>query len=112
MGVDEAEEATWALQLVPQLRGKAQHANAAMRDSDALDYSKVKAAILKRYNISEETYRQRFRITRKKEGESYSELVVRLEDLGHKWTAGCETVEEVMEKVILEQVLFTMSHDL
>ena len=112
MQVDEAEEATWALRLAPQLTGNAQRAYAAMRDSDALDYGKVKAAILKRYNISEETYRQRFRVARRKDRESYSELVVRLEDLGHKWMAGCTTLEEVMEKVLMEQLLTTMPNDL
>ena len=38
--------------------------------------------------------------------------MVQLEDLGHKWTADCETVDEVMEKVILEQLLSTIPHDL
>ena len=65
---------------------------AAMRDSDALDYDKVTAANLKRYNISEETYRQIFRVVTRKDKESYSELMVWLEDLGHKLMAGCKTV--------------------
>ena len=42
------------------LSGKAQQAYAAMERHKADDYEEVKKAILQRYNITEETYRQRF----------------------------------------------------
>ena len=106
------EEETWAIRLAPQLTGKAQQAYAAMRDGDSTDYKQVKEAILKRYNISEETYRQRFRAAKRKEGETYTELVVRLEDLIRKWTASCETIGDVREKFTVEQLLSTMPVDL
>ena len=69
-------------------------------------------AILRRYDISEETYRQRFRSTRRKEGEAYGELVVRLQDLLRKWITGCNSVETVLEKVAMEQLLNTMPPEL
>ena len=47
----------WTLRLAPQLTGKAQQAYAMLSTGDATDYSKVKEAILRRYDISEETYR-------------------------------------------------------
>ena len=53
-------------------------AYAAMATEDASDYDKVKAAILKRYNINDETYRQRFRAATKTGDESHRELLVRL----------------------------------
>jgi len=46
----------------------------------------VKEAILKRYDIHEETYRQRFHKAVKKDEESYAELGVRLTDTFNKWT--------------------------
>ena len=94
------------------LTGKAQQAYAALSAEDATKYAEVKAAILRRYDINEETYRQRFRATRKKEGESYTEMVIRLQDLFKKWTVGCKTVEEVSEKVVIEQLVNAMPSDL
>ena len=79
-----------------------------MRDGDSMDYKQVKEAILKCYNISEETYRQCFRAAKQKEEETYTELVVHLEDLIHKWTASCETIRDVLERFTIEQLLSTM----
>ena len=66
----EVKENRWAVKLAPQLTGKAQQAYAAMRAEDAGTYQLLKEAILRRYDISDETYRQRFRETVKKEDET------------------------------------------
>uniref|UniRef100_A0A1X7TE33 Retrotransposon gag domain-containing protein n=1 Tax=Amphimedon queenslandica TaxID=400682 RepID=A0A1X7TE33_AMPQE len=55
------DQKDWAAMLAPQLTGKALKAYAAMANADAKDYMKVKEAIFRRYDINEETYRQRFR---------------------------------------------------
>ena len=79
-------EDTWAIRLSQQLTGKAQQAYAAMRDTDATNYQRIKDDILKRYNnISEETYRQRFRAAKLGVGETYSELVVRQSSKAGSW---------------------------
>ena len=46
--------------LPPHLIGKAQQAYAAMPTEDASTYEEVKAAVLRRYNISIENYNQHF----------------------------------------------------
>ena len=112
MHVAHIDDSTWAVKLAPQLTGKAQQAYAPMSDEDSAGYQMVKAAILKRYDISAERYRQRFRTTRRKDGESYAELVVRLQDLLRKWMTGCETIQAVLEKVAVEQALSTMPAEL
>ena len=38
-----------------------------------------------------------------KEKETYTELATRLEDLAKKWTADCDTVHAVIEKIVVEQ---------
>ena len=76
-GVDKAR---WTLQLAPQLTGKAQQAYAALGADDSDQYDK---AILRRYNINEETYR---RSAKMKKGETPRELVTRLIDLARKWS--------------------------
>ena len=108
-GVDESR---WVVRLAPQLTGRAQKAYAAMSPTDAGVYSEVKKAILRRYDISEETYRQRFRSAQKKEGEAYVELATRLTDLFKKWMASCSTIESVAEKIVVEQLLSTMPTEL
>ena len=94
-------EDRWAFKLAPQLTGRAQQAYTALNADDVVKYEEVKAAILRRYDISEETYRQRFRTERGggicKTGNSVA---------GKKWMAGCDTVEAVTE-VTIEQLLNT-----
>ena len=60
----------WTYKLAPQLVGNAQQAYVAMGADEAADYRKLKEAILQRYDINEESYCQRFRAARKKEGET------------------------------------------
>ena len=107
----EVKEERWAVKLAPQLTGKAQQAYAAMKTEDAGRYEKLKEAILRRYDISEETYRQRFRESSKKEGESVGELAVRLTDLLQKWTKGCRTVDEIRDMLVKEQLLSSLPTD-
>ena len=59
----EMEEAQWPYKLAPQLTGKAQQAFAALSPDEAKSYSVVKAAVLRRYNINEETYRKRSEVS-------------------------------------------------
>ena len=62
-----------------------------------------------RHDIAEETYRQRFRSTKKSSEENYKEMYVRLKDLFKKWTKpDGETFEEIMEVIIMEQLVDTM----
>ena len=112
MSIYHIEERRWVAKLAPQLSGRAQQAYAAMSSDDALVYTEVKKAILQRYDISEETYRQRFREARRKEGEPYIELATRMSDLFRKWTADCTTLEQMTEKLLIEQLLETMPVDL
>lgn len=112
MTVYGVEERRWAIKLAPQLTGRAQEAYAAMSSAAAGDYKQVKKAILRCYDISEETYRQRFRSMRKKDGEAYVELATRLKNLATKWLVGCDTVTAVIEKLVVEQLLDTLPGDL
>ena len=108
----EVKENWSAVKLAPQLTGKAQQAYAAMRAEDAGTYKLLKEAILCRYDISDETYRQRFREMVKKEDKTVSELAVRLDDLLQKWTKDCKTVAEVRDLMVCEQLLNVLPRDL
>ena len=78
MGVFGIEKNRWAFKWAPQLTGKAQKAFAAMEEVEASDHDQLKKAILKCYNISGETYRQRLRTTVRKSDESNQEMAVEL----------------------------------
>ena len=101
MAIGGIDEDSWAIRLAPQLTGKAQQAYVAMSREDADSYRKVKEAVLRRYNICAETYRHRFRTTRKKEGEAFVELATRLQDLARKWLSECESAEEAIERIVV-----------
>jgi len=94
--------------LAPQLTGKAQQAYAAMDAATSGEYDAVKKAILRRYDVSEESYRQRFRTVERKEDETYQELATRLLDLVRKWMADHKSVAEVLEVLAIEQFLATL----
>ena len=75
MEAHEVNRERWSFKLAHQLTGKAQQAYAALPPDNAKSYEAVKVAILRRYNINEETYRKQFCKLRPKEGESPQELM-------------------------------------
>ena len=106
----EWPKAIWATQVAGLLSGKAMATYAALTPEDAVDYDKVKDAILRRYEISEETYRQRFRQDRRKGEELYREFADRLNDHFRRWVASQSgTLEEL---VTIEQFLVGVPEDL
>ena len=107
----EVDRARWPYKLAPQLTGKAQQAYAALSLDEARDYDAVKAAILRRYNINEETYRQRFRGATLKSGETPRELVTRLHDLVRRWGKECKSAQDVFDIMIREQLLNTLPEE-
>lgn len=96
----------WAVHLIPLLTGKARSAFVAMSPALSLDYDRVKEVILKKYEISPETYRLRFRSLDTPADESPMELYVRLKDLFSKWVR-LETSSKMglMETLVLEQYM-------
>ncbi|KAL1271128.1 hypothetical protein QQF64_030146 [Cirrhinus molitorella] len=103
----------WAFRLIPLLTGKARAAYVQMDIKDALDYDSVKSAILRKYDINTETYRQRFRFLEVAPSESPKELYARLKELYVKWIRPeGKTVEEIGELIILEQYLRMLSPEL
>ena len=111
MEVNEVSRERWPFQLAPQLTGKAQQAYAALTPEDAKDYDAVRTAILRRYNINEETYRQRFRTLKPKPEESPQEFMTRLQDLGSRWTRETSTHQELLDLLVREQFLTMLPPD-
>ena len=75
----------WSMLLQTVLTGKAQRAYATLPTENCPDYELVKAAILKIFELVPEAYRQRFRMQRKKENQSYVEFLREKANALEKW---------------------------
>lgn len=99
-------EDEWACRLVPLLSGKALEAYSAMDEERAHCYRDLKEALLAKFDISPETYRQQFRSSAVPSGESPTETYHRLRGLYRRWIRPEErTKEEIGESIIMEQLL-------
>ncbi|KAI7812514.1 hypothetical protein IRJ41_003201 [Triplophysa rosa] len=103
----------WAFRLLPLLTGKARAAYVHMDVDESLIYENVKSAILRKFEINRETYRQRFRLLDVEPFESPKELYVWLKEQYVKWMQPKgKNVEEIGEVIILEQYLQMLSPEL
>ena len=100
----------WAKQVAGLLSEKALAAYTALTPEDAVVYDTMKVAILRRYEINEETYCQRFRTDRKKREQSYREYADRIGDHFSRWVASQSI--ELEELVKFEQFISGVPEDL
>ncbi|XP_073780309.1 uncharacterized protein [Danio rerio] len=103
----------WSYRLVPLLTGQALEAYLAMDEEEAEVYADLKEALLEKFNISPETYRQRFRSSTVPVGESPTETYHRLKNLYKRWVQPEEhSKEEIGEVIILEQLLRVLPYEI
>ncbi|XP_062843839.1 disco-interacting protein 2 homolog C isoform X8 [Trichomycterus rosablanca] len=103
----------WAFHLVPLLDGKARVAYVAMDANEVSDFDKVKEAILRKFEINPETYRQRFRKDMVLKNETPKELYTRLMGLYERWIRpNDKTKEEIGHTIVLEQFLSVIHPEL
>ena len=83
-----------------------------MPTEEAGNYALVKAAILRRYDISEENISTEIPDAVPNDHETYRELAIRTMDLLQKWMKDhMETVQNVLEQVALEQLMSTLPRE-
>ena len=101
------DAANWAIALSALLSGKALEVYARIPISDITDYTKIKAALLKSYNHTEEGFRQRFRKSKPNHDENPEQYVKRIRSYCERWleTAGVSTYEELISLIVKEQFL-------
>jgi hypothetical protein len=71
----------WAVRLQGQLPGKAAEAVSVIVPSECSDYDVVKSTLFRRFLITQESYRNRFRTTQKEANKSFVDYRKRLEQL-------------------------------
>ncbi|KAK3739082.1 hypothetical protein RRG08_049206 [Elysia crispata] len=69
---------SWCTPLSALLTVRALEAFCRLSETEATDYDRVKEVLQKRYNLTEDGYRQRFRTCSPEEGENPSMFIVRL----------------------------------
>jgi hypothetical protein len=75
----------WSTLLQSVLIGKAAEVYSGLAIADSSDYGKVKAAILKSYQLIPEANRQRFRRYKKFDNQTFVEFAREKEDLFDQW---------------------------
>ena len=75
----------WAIQLSILLSGKALDTYYGLSSEDQVDYEKVKEALLRRYEFTEDEFRRQFFSAKAESGETPSQFMVRLERVLSRW---------------------------
>ncbi|KAJ8346623.1 hypothetical protein SKAU_G00280240 [Synaphobranchus kaupii] len=101
----EWPDAKWALLVQSSLAGKAQVAFAALDPRVGLNYEELKKAVLAAYGGVPESYRQRFRNLKRRNGESYLDVGRRLSIAFDRWLAAGKVFDysELRELMLVEQ---------
>ncbi len=79
------EKDSWAYSLSPLLTGKALGVYSSLPVDDSRDYDALKTAILRRYRLTEDGFRERFRNTRPEKQDTAKQFGAKLEHLFNRW---------------------------
>ncbi|KAI8506517.1 hypothetical protein Bbelb_159440 [Branchiostoma belcheri] len=108
-------EEVWASNLSALLTGKALEVYSRLSNEDAQDYDKVKVALLKRYNLTEDGFRNKFRQNKPDKGESPEQFLVRLTSYLDRWVELSKTTkdyESLRDLFVKEQFMDACPPDL
>ena len=108
------EADTWATGLSALLQGKALDVYALMPKEDALNYDKLKVALLKRYELTEEGFKRQYKKCRPENGETFQQFTTRMKSYFTRWIdmASIEKTYEGLQDLILrEQLTFICNRD-
>ena len=100
------DQSTWALRLSALLRGRALDVYSMMSKDDVIDCEKLKSALLKRYQLRADGFRNRFRSSKPEPGESPSQFITRINNYLQRWidlTKAAEIYDGVKKLFIEEQ---------
>ena len=108
-------EDSWSVNLSLLLTGKGLQVYTSMPQEYAEDYPALKAALLKRYELTEEGFRNKFRLSKPEKGETVFQFVSRLSRYFKRWTELSEiskTFTALQDLMIWEQFLSACSTDM
>ena len=98
----------WAVYLSALLKGKALEVYSRLPVKDAQDYEILKDALLKRFNLTEEGFKQKFKSARAEVGEAPTQFIARLENYLMRWIDLANVEKDfdgLMSLIVREQYL-------
>ena len=103
----------WAVHLSILLSGKALDTYYGLTNQDQADYDKVKEALLRRYDLTEEEFRKQFFSAKAEAGETPSQFMVRLERTLGRWiqTAKIEKTFDSLCCLLTQEQFIRKCHD-
>ena len=105
----------WSLNLGALLEGKALEVYVSLPAEHSNNYEKLKAALLARFNLDEDGYRMKFKTSRQRQDETFSQFYSRNSNNFDRWieASGVEKdFDGLRDLVIREQCLFQSSPEL
>ena len=106
----------WGTHLAALLRGVSLDVHSRMDEDEAKDYQKVKEALLRRYNLTEEGYQERFRKARPEPTERMNQFRVRVQTYLDKWIALSgkrkDSALDLVDLLMMEQLLNCCNREL
>ena len=105
----------WAVRLGALLKGRSLEVYSRLPSDEALDYEKLKLALLKHYQMTEDGYRTKFRTTRPQKNETPCQFAARISGYLHNWVKMSKidhTYEGLIDLLLREQFLISCSKDL
>ena len=106
---------TWATQLSSLLMSKAVEVYNRLSPEEAMDYERLKVALLERYDFTEREYREKFREARPEEHKSPSQFIIRSKSYFIEWIELAEveqTFVGVVDLIVREQFTSSCPKDL
>ena len=105
----------WAINLSTLLTGKALDVYSSLDDIDADDYDILKEAILKRYELTEEGFRLKFRNAKPEDSETPSQYTTRMWNYLNRWVelSSCKKeYADLIDLLLREQFIKSVNKDL
>ena len=108
------DEADWAVRLSAHLKGKSLEVYSRLPVADANDYDKLKLALLRYYQMTEEGYKVKFRTSRPGKSEDPEQFMTRLKEYFDNWVKMSKTdktYKSLRDLMIREQFLICCAKD-
>ena len=105
----------WASKLSALLSGRALEVYSRLSEEAAKDYDKVKIALMKRYDLTEDGYRRKFRASKPEADESPEQFIVRLDRYLLRWLELSDTDQTfggLKDLIVKEQFIDSCPKDL
>ncbi|GFS21947.1 hypothetical protein ElyMa_001605900, partial [Elysia marginata] len=106
----------WSLHLSALLRGKALEVYTRLDDDSATNYDALKEALLKRYNLNQHGFQEKFRKSRPEAGKRMEQFRTRLLSYLDKWICLAQrdktNAADIIDLFVMEQLMNSCSKEL